>query len=277
MDKNTNGGVCMDKKANNKTLNFFKKEGFYVILFVCLCIVATVATITTNNNKKQSSKQQANAGDVLKEQEKEYQGALQVKEKDAAKTTVLKAVPNIKKVTTDNLTATAPVSKVADAKFEKPVANGLLARAYSRDIDTVRFETEPTYRTNLGIDIQAKLGEPVVAVMDGVVKEVGTDVEDQKGKMVLIDHQNGLFTKYSNLDEKILVKKGDKVTKKQQIAIVGNTSLNSYKEVYGSHLHFQVLKLKKAESTKVNQTKYESIDPTRYVKYDKYQTKEVKQ
>jgi murein DD-endopeptidase MepM/ murein hydrolase activator NlpD len=270
MDKNTNGGVCMDKKANNKTLNFFKKEGFYVILFVCLCIVATVATITTNNNKKLSSNQQANAGDVLKEQEKEYQGALQVKEKDAAKTTVLKAVPNIKKVTTENLTA--PVSKTVDAKFEKPVANGLLAREYSKEVSPIIWKTDGTYRTNLGIDIQAKLGEPVVAVMDGIVKEVGTDVEDQKGKMVVIDHQNGLFTKYSNLDEKILVKKGDKVTKKQQIAIVGNTSLNSYNEIYGSHLHFNVLQLKKDSSTK-----YEKIDPTRYVKYDKYQPAEVKQ
>lgn len=262
----------MDKKANNKTLNFFKKEGFYVILFVCLCIVATVATITTNNNKKLSSKQQANAGDVLKEQEKEYQGALQVKEKDADKTTVLKAVPNIKKVTTDNLTTTAPVSKTVDTKFEKPVANGLLAREYSKEVSPIMWKTDGTYRTNLGIDIQAKLGEPVVAVLDGIVKEVGTDVEEQKGKMVIIDHQNGLFTKYSNLDEKILVKKGDKVTKKQQIAIVGNTSLNSYKEDYGSHLHFNVLKLKPDDSTK-----YEKIDPTRYVKYDKYQTKEAKQ
>ena len=153
----------------------------------------------------------------------------------------------------------------------------MLARAYSKVLDPVRFETKPTYRTNLGIDIQAKMGEPVVAVMDGIVKEVGTDVDDQKGKMVLLDHQNGLFTKYSNLDEKILVKKGDKVTKKQQIAIVGNTSLNSYKEVYGSHLHFQVLQLKKVDTTKVDTIKYENIDPAKYVKYDKYQHKEVKQ
>ena len=82
MDKNTNGGVCMDKKANKRTLNFFKKEGFYVILFVCLCVVATVAAITANSNKGSSSKQRASAGDVLKQQEKEYQGALQVKEKE---------------------------------------------------------------------------------------------------------------------------------------------------------------------------------------------------
>jgi murein DD-endopeptidase MepM/ murein hydrolase activator NlpD len=258
----------MDKKANNKTLNFFKKEGFYVILFICLCIVATVASITANNNKKLATSQQelqsdqANASDVLKEQEKNYEGALQVKE-EADKTEVLKAVPNIKKVTTGDLTTS--VSKTVTAEFQKPVANGLLARAYSKDIDPVVWKTNGSYRTNLGIDIQAKIGEPVVASMDGVVKAVGTDVSSQKGQMVEIDHGNGFVTKYSNLDAKILVKKGDKITKKQQIGIVGNTSLNSFKEEYGSHLHFEVL-----ESNK-------NIDPAKYVKYDKYQPVAKKQ
>jgi murein DD-endopeptidase MepM/ murein hydrolase activator NlpD len=252
----------MDKKANNKTLNFFKKEGFYVILFVCLCIVATVASITANNNKKLSSNpktiqnEQANAGDVLQEQDKQPEGALQVK------TEVLKPVPNIQAVTTKELTAS--VSKTVDAQFAKPVANGLLARPYSKEF--VKWDTTDSYKTNfLAIDIKAKLGEPVVAVMDGIVKEVGTDVDDRNGKMVLIDHQNGFVTKYSNLDEKILVKMGDKVTKKQQIATVGNTTLNAHKEKYGDHLHFEVLQGGK------------NIDPTKYVKYEKYQLETAKQ
>ena len=259
----------MDKKANNKALNFFKKEGFYVILFVCLCIVATVASITANNNKKLSnnplvqSEDVASADDVLKEQEKEYEGALQVKEGNVDKTKVLQEVPNIQKVTTDNLTA--PVSNAVNAKFEKPVVNGLLARAYSKEIDPVVYKTNGSYRTNLGIDIKAEIGEPVVAVMDGIVKAVGIDVDNQKGMMIEVDHQNGFVTRYSNLDEKVSVKKGDKVTKKQQIGKIGNTSLNSFKEDYGSHLHFEVLQSSK------------NIDPAKYVKYDKYQPAEIKQ
>ncbi|MBU3111522.1 M23 family metallopeptidase [Clostridium lacusfryxellense] len=258
----------MDKNANNKTLNFFKKEGFYVILFVCLCIVATVASITANNNKKISSnqealqQQQANAASVLKQEQKEYEGALQVKKDNLAKAEALKEVPNIKKVTTK--TEDAAVSSSVNAKFQKPVANGTLARAYSKDIDSVVWKTDGSYRTNLGIDIQAKIGEKVVSVMDGIVKAVGTDVEGQKGMMVQIDHQNGLVTNYTNLDNKILVKKGDKVTKNQQIGSVGNTSLNSYNEVYGSHLHFEVLQNSK------------NIDPAKYVNYEKYQPATVK-
>ena len=269
MDKNTNGGVCMDKNSNNKALNFFKKEGFYVVLFICLCIVATVASITASNNKKLSSNkeaiqtEQANAAKVLKEQQKEYEGALQVQKDNLAKTEVLKPVPVIQKVTTENLTA--PVSKTVNATFTKPVANGLLARAYSKQIDPVMWKTNGSYRTNLGIDIQAKLGEPVVAVMDGTVIKAGTDVANQKGKMVIVDHGNGFITKYSNLDENILVKENDKVTQKQQIGAVGNTSLNSYKEDYGTHLHFEVLQSSK------------NIDPAKYVKYEKFQPVVTKQ
>jgi len=252
----------MDKNANNKALNFLKKEGFYVILFVCLCIVATVASITANNNKISSKQEalqqeQANASNVLKEQQKEYEGALQVKE-DLAKAEALKAVPEIKKITTENVAATS-VSKSINSQFVKPVVNGLLARAYSKEIDKVVWQTDGSYRTNLGIDIQAKLGEPVVAAMDGIVKSVGIDVEGQKGKMVQIDHQNGFITIYSNLDDKISVKIGDKVTQKQQIGKVGNTSLNSYNEAYGSHLHFEILQSNK------------NIDPAKYVIYEKYQ------
>lgn len=253
----------MDKKANNKAVNFFKKEGFYVILFVCLCIVATVASITAKNNKKLSSNppvgqnEQANAGDngpiIAEDPTEQYDGALQVKKQEAAKT--MKLVPNIQAVKKADLTV-APVSKPVNAQFEKPVANGKLARAYSKELDTVIWKTDNSYRTNLGIDIQAKIGETVVSVMDGIVKEVGTDVEGQKGKMVVIDHQNGFVTKYSNLDEKILVKKGDKVTKKQQIGTVGNTTLNSFNEEYGPHLHFEV-----SENNK-------HIDPAKYVKYE---------
>lgn len=259
----------MDKKANNKTLNFFKKEGFYVVLFICLCIVATVASITASNNKKFSSnqeaiqKEQANAGDILQEQEKQYQDALQVKKENLSKTEVLKEVPNIQKVTTGNVTST--VSKSVTATFVKPVANGLLARAYSKDLDPVMYKTDSSYRTNLGIDIQAKAGEPVISVMAGTVKAVGNDIANQNGKMVIIDHGNGLITKYSNLDENILVKVNDKVTQKQKIGSVGNTSLNSYKEDYGSHLHFEVLQSNK------------NVDPARYVKYEKYQPVAAKQ
>ncbi len=38
------------KKPSNKKSNFFKKEGFYVVLFLCLCIVAAIAAISVKSN-----------------------------------------------------------------------------------------------------------------------------------------------------------------------------------------------------------------------------------
>ena len=39
----------MDQNKKNKVKNFFRKEGFYLVLFLCLCLIATVTVVTTRN------------------------------------------------------------------------------------------------------------------------------------------------------------------------------------------------------------------------------------
>ena len=41
----------MNKNKKDKVKDFFRKEGFYLVLFLCLCIIATVAVVTTKRNK----------------------------------------------------------------------------------------------------------------------------------------------------------------------------------------------------------------------------------
>ena len=41
----------MDKNYKQKAKDFFRKEGFYVVLFICLCIITTVATIAIKKAK----------------------------------------------------------------------------------------------------------------------------------------------------------------------------------------------------------------------------------
>ncbi|MPM81218.1 hypothetical protein SDC9_128270 [bioreactor metagenome] len=103
------------------------------------------------------------------------------------------------------------------------------------------------------MDIKAEKGTAVVAVAEGVVKNVDRTTE---GVFVEIDHQNGLVTRYANLDEKLSVKKGDKVKASQEIGKVGNTTNLAYEE-YGTYLHFEVLKDGK------------NVDPAAYVSYKK--------
>ena len=84
-----------------------------------------------------------------------------------------------------------------------------------------------------GIDIDAKMNTDVKASFSGKIKECSEDSE--QGKYILIDHGNGLETKYCHLNE-ILIKKEDVVKKSQIIAKSGNTGKST-----GPHLHFELL------------------------------------
>lgn len=240
----------MDKKFLNKTLNFFKREGFYVVLFVCLCVVATVAVLTARNNrhidntavKQSNAVQQQSSKEVAKssnEPSLNYDNALQVK-KDS----------NSGTVTPKSGESSQGVSNSVNTSIQKPV-EGSIARAYSED--PVYWDSTASYRPNLGYDIKAELGKPVVAAMDGKVEAVNSATQD--GVEIVINHQNGLKTVYSNLDSKVKVTKGQSVTKGTVIGAVGKTTLRSAYEKYGDHLHFAILKGK------------DFVDPAKYLKY----------
>lgn len=240
----------MNKKFSNKTLNFFKKEGFYVVLFICLCVVATIAVLTAKINKHTANTaiQQNNTSqqDVNKEVAKagnepslNYDNALQVKKGTKTETVVPKDGADSK-----------GVSNSVDVTFQKPV-DGSVARGYSED--PVYWDSTGSYRPNLGYDIKADLGKPVLAVMDGKVEEVSSSTQD--GVQIIVNHQNGLKTVYSNLDSKVNITKGQTITKGTIIGTVGKTTLRAAYEKYGDHLHFAVLKGK------------DFIDPSKYLKY----------
>ena len=74
--------------------------------------------------------------------------------------------------------------------------------------------------------------------MAGVVRWSGR--KSGFGKIVEIDHGNGLVTRYAH-NNKNLVKIGDTVKKGQTIALMGSTGRTT-----GSHVHFEILKDGKA-------------------------------
>ena len=87
-------------------------------------------------------------------------------------------------------------------------------------------------RPHEGIDLSAPMGMEIEAPAAGVVKQVSW-VEGY-GNMLTIDHGYGLVTRYAHCS-KILVVRGQRVKRGQQVAKVGNTGLST-----GPHLHYEV-------------------------------------
>ena len=87
-------------------------------------------------------------------------------------------------------------------------------------------------RPHEGIDVVAPLGAPIVAPAAGRV--IKAERESGYGLMVQIDHGNGLVTTYAHI-LRIAVTVGQKVTRGQTIATVGNSGLTT-----GPHLHYEI-------------------------------------
>ncbi len=87
-------------------------------------------------------------------------------------------------------------------------------------------------KLHTGIDIGAPSGTSIVAAADGEVIKSGWN--NSYGNMVMIDHGGGIVTLYAH-NSKLLVKKGDIVSRGQAISISGSTGRST-----GPHLHFEV-------------------------------------
>lgn len=83
-----------------------------------------------------------------------------------------------------------------------------------------------------GIDFPAETGTPIVATASG--KVIFADWHPAYGKMIEIDHGNGLVSRYAHTSA-MHVKEGDLVVRGQKIAAVGSTGRST-----GPHLHFEV-------------------------------------
>jgi murein DD-endopeptidase MepM/ murein hydrolase activator NlpD len=100
-------------------------------------------------------------------------------------------------------------------------------------------------RPHEGIDVTAPLGTPIEAPAAGVVREAGW--ESGYGNTIVIDHGFGTVTKFAHAS-KIMVREGQRVSRGQRIALVGNTGLAT-----GPHLHYEV------------HVNGRPVDPLRYV------------
>ena len=83
-----------------------------------------------------------------------------------------------------------------------------------------------------GLDIATPKGQTVYAPSDATV--VSTAAERGYGKVLVLDHGNGVSTRYGHLSE-IFVKPGERVKRGARVAAVGSTGRST-----GPHLHYEV-------------------------------------
>lgn len=142
-------------------------------------------------------------------------------------------------ITNSKKTESSKVSKKEEKmeiKFEEPV-KGEIIKEYAKD-NLIYSNTLNEWTTHLGIDIKADKTTVVKSAYEGTVESIKND--PRYGLTVIIEHDNGFKTVYSNLLTSEFVVEGEKVKTGQTIGTVGNTATFESKDE--SHLHFEILK-----------------------------------
>jgi murein DD-endopeptidase MepM/ murein hydrolase activator NlpD len=195
------------------------------------------AGVSKKEAAKKAPDKSGAAGDAKKSSKKqEAQGSAKSKPSKTKDTTKDSKKRKDKKISRDP--ASLPVTHEEFAETPHSTLAALSDIPVDGDISSffgVRRLSAKTKRTRMhtGIDIMAGRGTPVVAAASGEVSFVGR--WSSYGRIVEIDHGNGLVTRYAHLD-KYTIEKGAKVVSGEQIGTVGSSG-----RATGAHLHFETL------------------------------------
>ncbi len=220
----------------NKLKSVLTGTGFYVLLAICLLVVAVGGWFLLFSGDKAESvpvTEPVNAPvqDVyVPELEPEEEAEEPPVETAAPAPVEIEVVPPMPEIPVDD----TPVMAEAPRLVVSPL-NGEVLTAFSVD-QLVYSPTLADWRTHDGVDISAKPGSTVLAATAGTVSSVEDD--PLMGTTVVIDHEGGYTTTYANLQTKPTVAPGDLVTAGQIIGAVGTTA--AAEAAQSPHLHFSV-------------------------------------
>jgi len=141
-----------------------------------------------------------------------------------------------KLTTAETIAEASDLAKPEVRKLVMPI-EGEVMNEFSNG-ELVKSNTTGAWQTHNGVDIQATLGDPVIASDSGTVSAIEED--PLWGVTVTIDHGNGIITRYCNLNSGVTVQAGQQISSGEEIGAVGETAdIETSDE---SHLHFEVLK-----------------------------------
>lgn len=222
-----------NNKKSNRFLSFVKDKGYYIVLLLCAVAVGVSGYLLLSTPKEKP------ADDI----------SLSATTPSGNSTSPTKTSP--KASTADAIATEGEEPTVASEgnqaeKLPKkmqvvPPVEGEQVTAFAADYLAYNTTTKD-WRTHEGVDLAAELGQKVVAAADGTVYTIYED--ESFGMSVVLRHDNGYTTHYSNLSEEVLVTVGQKVSAGTEIGTVGQTA--GIETATASHLHFAVFQNSKA-------------------------------
>lgn len=145
----------------------------------------------------------------------------------------------------DNVSSAETKKQVS---FIKPTEGEIICE-FAKD-NLIYSETLKEWITHTAIDIKADKTSVIKSAADGIVRSIVND--PRYGLTVIIEHDDGYETVYSNLLTAEFVVEGEEVKQGQTIGTVGNTA--AFESEMECHLHFELLK------------NGEYVDPSIYLK-----------
>lgn len=135
-----------------------------------------------------------------------------------------------------NQTNTTETAENKNLSFSMPV-EGEIVKDFAQD-NLIYSNTLEEWTTHTGIDIKADKTTVVKAAEAGTVKSIKND--PRYGLTIVVEHEGGFQTVYSNLLTSEFVVEGENVEKGQSLGTVGNTA--AFEIADEPHLHFEILK-----------------------------------
>jgi murein DD-endopeptidase MepM/ murein hydrolase activator NlpD len=129
-----------------------------------------------------------------------------------------------------------PETLPEEPTYKWPIQTGSLTSA-AGTYDYQKSNGEYVQKNHNGIDVAAPEGTPVTSIADGKVKEVLNNTNGY-GNSVVIEHADGVTSRYSHLKDTPTLKVGDEVKQGGAIGGVGNTTATGAST--GNHLDFEV-------------------------------------
>ena len=205
------------KRAYVRYDRFMEKQGFGIVLAVCVLIILSSALYTFHFRQ------------VWAQEENAQEPGIEAGGNQNAQTLI-----EAQQLIANQNAQPALVPTEAPFSFAQPV-EGFLDRDYAM-LEPQYFAAANYYRLHPGIDLQTAYGAIVKACAKGTVLRVWQDHE--LGLCVRIRHDRGYEAVYAGLSDASYVKQGDPVMQGQTIGHVGNGVLAEADAE--PHLHLEV-------------------------------------